>query len=65
MNDRAAAAMRCALPDLPDFIVPMYLCAQTARVDIGLVPALPMFEIYLRSARRLRRAFRLVAAVLP
>jgi hypothetical protein len=38
----------------------MYLCAQTARVDVGLLSPLPMFEIYLRSARHSCRVFRVV-----
>jgi hypothetical protein len=36
---------------IPDFLVPMYLCAQTARADVGLLSPLPMFEMYSRSAR--------------
>jgi hypothetical protein len=38
----------------------MYLWAQTARVDVGLLSPLPLFEIYLRSARHSCRVFRVV-----
>jgi hypothetical protein len=38
----------------------MYLCAQTRRGDIALFIALPILEIYLRSARQPCRAFRMV-----
>ena len=41
-------------------LVPVYPCGQTARTDGGLLATLPMFEVYLRSARRSRRAFRSV-----
>ncbi len=64
-RNKAASLVGGTLIQLPiayfsRFLVPIHLCGQTAQADSGPLSALPMFEMYLRSARRLRRAFRLV-----
>ena len=45
-------------------LVPKLLCAQTAVADGGLLSALSILEVYLRSARHSRRVFRYASFVI-